>query len=104
MEQVNQALAQMDQVTQQNAALVEEAAAAAQSLQEQASELSEVVSVFKLDSQHGQPFNTTAMARKNQPAQPPTAKRVAAATQHKQPLALRPKLAAAGAGGDWEEF
>jgi len=37
-------------VTQQNAALVEEAAAAAQSLQEQASGLSQVVSVFKLDA------------------------------------------------------
>ena len=38
----------MDQATQQNAALVEEAAAAAQSLQEQAAGLSEAVSVFKL--------------------------------------------------------
>ncbi|SFC49772.1 methyl-accepting chemotaxis protein [Polaromonas sp. OV174] len=49
IEQINQAITQMDQVTQQNAALVEEAAAAAQSLQEQASGLSQVVSVFKLD-------------------------------------------------------
>jgi len=39
IEQVNQAIAQMDQVTQQNAALVEEAAAAASSLQEQAGHL-----------------------------------------------------------------
>ncbi|OBV38229.1 methyl-accepting chemotaxis protein [Janthinobacterium psychrotolerans] len=39
----------MDQVTQQNAALVEEAAAAAASLQEQAGALSGVVSVFRLD-------------------------------------------------------
>ena len=38
--QVNQAIAQMDQVTQQNAALVEEAAAAADSMQEQAKQLS----------------------------------------------------------------
>jgi len=49
IEQVNQAIAQMDQVTQQNAALVEEAAAAAQSMQEQAASLVEAVSVFKLD-------------------------------------------------------
>ncbi len=49
IEQVNQAIAQMDQVTQQNAALVEEAAAAAESLQDQASTLSQVVGVFKLD-------------------------------------------------------
>jgi hypothetical protein len=40
----------MDQVTQQNAALVEEAAAAASSLQEQAGSLVQVVSVFKLGS------------------------------------------------------
>jgi hypothetical protein len=40
----------MDEVTQQNAALVEEAAAAAGSLQEQANNLSQLVSVFKLDS------------------------------------------------------
>ena len=47
IEQVNQAIAQMDQVTQQNAALVEEAAAAG-ALQEQAQELTQVVGVFKL--------------------------------------------------------
>ncbi|MBG6222282.1 MULTISPECIES: methyl-accepting chemotaxis protein [unclassified Janthinobacterium] len=47
IEQVNQAISEMDQVTQQNAALVEEAAAAAESMQEQAARLAEVVSVFK---------------------------------------------------------
>jgi len=46
--QINQAVAQMDQVTQQNAALVEEAAAASEAMQEQAANLAEVVSVFKL--------------------------------------------------------
>jgi methyl-accepting chemotaxis protein-1 (serine sensor receptor) len=50
--QINQAIVQMDEVTQQNAALVEEAAAAANSLQEQAAQLEEMVSTFKLDS-HG---------------------------------------------------
>lgn len=48
IEQVNQAIFQMDQVTQQNAALVEEAAAAAASLQEQAGGLVDAVSIFKL--------------------------------------------------------
>ncbi|HEX5344211.1 MAG TPA: methyl-accepting chemotaxis protein [Duganella sp.] len=48
IDQVNQAVAQMDQVTQQNAALVEEAAAATQSLQDQADGLQQTVSVFKL--------------------------------------------------------
>jgi methyl-accepting chemotaxis protein len=46
--QVNQAIAQMDQVTQQNAALVEEAAAAADSMQSQAQQLLAVVGTFKL--------------------------------------------------------
>ena len=49
IDQVNQAIAQMDQVTQQNAALVEEAAAATQSLQDQATELAQTVSIFKID-------------------------------------------------------
>src|SRR5471032_2476372 len=48
IEQVNQAISQMDQVTQQNAALVEEAAAAAASLQDRAVELVDVVAVFRL--------------------------------------------------------
>ncbi|MYM36974.1 HAMP domain-containing protein [Duganella sp. FT94W] len=49
IDQVNQAVAQMDEVTQQNAALVEEAAAATQSLQEQAAELQQTVSIFKIN-------------------------------------------------------
>ena len=52
IEQINQAIGQMDQVTQQNAALVEEAAAASQSMQEQAGELAKVVSVFKVNDEH----------------------------------------------------
>jgi methyl-accepting chemotaxis protein len=48
IEQVNQAVMQMDETTQQNAALVEQAAAAAASLQNQATNLAETVSVFKL--------------------------------------------------------
>jgi len=49
--QVNQAVTEMDGATQQNAALVEEAAAAAQSLREQTVALTEVVSVFKVEAQ-----------------------------------------------------
>jgi methyl-accepting chemotaxis protein len=49
--QIGQAVSQMDQATQQNAALVEEAGAAAHSLHDQASELAQVVSVFKLSAQ-----------------------------------------------------
>ncbi|WP_260854094.1 methyl-accepting chemotaxis protein [Paraburkholderia sp. BCC1886] len=49
IDQVNLAVAQMDEVTQQNAALVEQAAAAAGSLEEQARRLSQAVGVFQLD-------------------------------------------------------
>ena len=49
IEQVNQAITQMDEVTQQNAALVEEATAAAESMEHEAKNLSRSVSVFKLD-------------------------------------------------------
>ncbi|MBT9467462.1 methyl-accepting chemotaxis protein [Hydrogenophaga sp.] len=51
--QVNAAVSQLDQMTQQNAALVEESAAAAESLKDQASRLAEVVRVFRLsDAAH----------------------------------------------------
>lgn len=48
IEQINQAVGQMDQMTQQNAALVEQAAAAAESLQNQAVKLAQLVGTFKL--------------------------------------------------------
>ena len=51
IDQVNRAISQMDQVTQQNAALVEEAAAASESLQEQAEKLAFVVGQFQLPGQ-----------------------------------------------------
>lgn len=53
IEQVNHSIVEMDSVTQQNAALVEQATAAAQSLEEQARELAHVVSIFKLDDSMG---------------------------------------------------
>ncbi len=51
IEQVNNAIVEMDRVTQQNAALVEQATAAAQSMQDQADQLAQVVGTFKLE--HG---------------------------------------------------
>ncbi|MGV3581751.1 MAG: methyl-accepting chemotaxis protein [Methylophilus sp.] len=50
--EINQAIIKMDDVTQQNTALVEEAAAAAESLMEQADELTNTVSVFSLENNH----------------------------------------------------
>ncbi|MBI3230184.1 MAG: HAMP domain-containing protein [Burkholderiales bacterium] len=52
IEQINVAVSQMDTVTQQNAALVEQAAAAAEALQQQAIKLSQAVSVFKINPAH----------------------------------------------------
>ncbi len=91
IEQVNQAITQMDQVTQQNAALVEEAAAAASSLQEQASELSQVVSVFRLEGgeAHHAPQRPSAVRATAAASQPPQARKAIAAPR---------ALAAAGEG------
>lgn len=55
IDQVNTAIIQMDSVTQQNAALVEEAATAAESLREQARKLSDAVAVFRLPDTSGHP-------------------------------------------------
>ncbi|MCX7219942.1 MAG: methyl-accepting chemotaxis protein, partial [Burkholderiales bacterium] len=66
IEAINRSVIEMDGMTQQNAALVEEAAAAAQSLQDQASELAKVVSIFKLNAgeQRGQIKAAVAPARR----------------------------------------
>jgi len=61
IEQVNQVVVQMDQVTQQNAALVEEATAASRALEEQANALSTSVSVFQIE-QDGAPRAAVARA------------------------------------------
>ncbi|HDG1695652.1 methyl-accepting chemotaxis protein [Kluyvera ascorbata] len=51
IDQVGQAVAEMDRVTQQNASLVEESASAASALEEQAARLNETVAVFKISRQ-----------------------------------------------------
>ncbi|MGV7208905.1 methyl-accepting chemotaxis protein [Oxalobacteraceae bacterium A2-2] len=109
--QVNQSIIEMDAMTQQNAALVEEAAAAAQSLQDQASELQRVVSIFKL-AEGDQPAPVAAVAAPVKAVVKPLArpvKKLAAAAPAAAPAApARPKkvaAAAATAGNDeWEEF
>jgi methyl-accepting chemotaxis protein len=101
IEQVNQAIAQMDQVTQQNAALVEEAAAAAQSMQEQAANLVEAVSVFRLEAgAHGD--HATRVEPSHMPEAPA---RPFANSRKKEAIASTPPLALArGTAGDWTEF
>jgi methyl-accepting chemotaxis protein len=116
IEQVNLSIIEMDSMTQQNAALVEEAAAAAQSLQDQAGELARVVSIFKLvDGEQEQeaalaPAATTALAVRapavrRAPARPAAKKPAPAAATGAPAAPARPKKAATTAGNDeWEEF
>ncbi|OYO30569.1 methyl-accepting chemotaxis protein [Janthinobacterium sp. PC23-8] len=109
IEQVNQAIGLMDQVVQQNAALVEESASAAASLEEQAGSLSQVVSIFKLD--HAQ-----VQVQVQAPAPAPVRKAAMAVSKPavKAPIKAQPKRAAqpapkklapkAPANDEWEEF
>ena len=89
IEQINQAITQMDHVTQQNAALVEEAAAAAQALQEQADSLSDVVSVFKLgqddQARPAVPAGQGNVGYRSEPRQPPLARHAIAAPRPRPP-------------------
>ena len=73
IDEINRAIGQMDAVTQQNAALVEESAAAAESMQHQAHNLAQVVSVFKLN---GQQAKVNGASTLKQPAAPQTALRL----------------------------
>ncbi|MES2261931.1 MAG: methyl-accepting chemotaxis protein [Pseudomonadota bacterium] len=107
IEQVNEAIGKMDQVVQQNAALVEQAAAAAASLQDQAGNLSHVVSIFKLDE-------SAAAAQAASRAPVKTAAKVAPLTKATRaparlsttkPAPAAKKVANSTAPDDsWEEF
>ncbi|WP_338619281.1 methyl-accepting chemotaxis protein [Achromobacter sp. E1] len=68
IDQVNRAVSQMDEVTQQNAALVEEAAAAAGSLQDQAQRLAEAVAVFKINAGEVIEVPARQLAQQHRPA------------------------------------
>ncbi|CCG35454.1 HAMP domain protein [Xanthomonas citri pv. mangiferaeindicae LMG 941] len=62
IEQVNQTITHMDETTQQNAALVEEATAAARSMEEQAVQLTDAVAIFKIDARQVRRADTRATA------------------------------------------
>ncbi|EEY5046644.1 TPA: methyl-accepting chemotaxis protein [Escherichia coli] len=70
IDQVGLAVAEMDRVTQQNAALVEESAAAAAALEEQASRLTEAVAVFRIQQQQQQQREASAVVKTVTPATP----------------------------------
>ncbi|ACS87616.1 methyl-accepting chemotaxis protein [Musicola paradisiaca] len=89
--QINQAITQLDGVTQQNAALVEESASAADSLNDQAAKLVELMSVFTIQQ--------TPPLRQTQPSASP--RKAEKLTPPK--IALR-KPAPASGHGDWETF
>jgi methyl-accepting chemotaxis protein len=105
--QVGEAVTQMDHATQQNAALVEEMAAAAGSLKGQAQELVQAVAVFKLAQGAGavsppagsRPKVAAATHTRPQAGKPALAPRLNA------PAVSKPTTAKAGpADGDWENF
>ena len=116
IDQVNTAVSQMDKITQQNAALVEEAAAAAKSMEEQTDELSNIVAAFKVGTGGGAatPAHAPAHAPAVRPAPatarparaaPPTPARPAAPPAPKKAAAGRqPALAGNGGDDDWKEF
>jgi hypothetical protein len=114
VEEIGRAIAQVDSATQQNAALVEESAAAAESLKGQARQLVQVVSVFKLAGRAAveeSPAKTVAaakpapVARPAPPVRKPVPSRpVAAPVAAKAAPSLAPALAVAAGSDDWESF
>ena len=120
IDHINTAITEMDQVTQQNAALVEEAAAAAEAMQDQAAKLAQLVSVFQLSANHAAQKAQAAPARRpaiapRPKSSPAPARRLAASNQESNgaagtavaaPVRSAPQAAPklAKPGEDWEEF
>jgi methyl-accepting chemotaxis protein len=98
--QVNLAVGQMDEMTQQNAALVEEAAAASESLDEQAKALQRLVAFFDTG------VMASAPSAKAAPAAPaPAASPAVSAAPRPAPAAPKPAASVASADDDeWDEF
>jgi len=115
--QVNQSIASLDQMTQQNAALVEQSAAAAQSLREQADQLAQAVAAFKLAGHEAAALSVRPAAAVAKPAAAsvpraasklPAARAAAAAAKKAAAPAAAPtvvaKPPAAAADDEWETF
>ena len=99
IEQVNQAVMQMDEVTQQNAALVEEASAAAQSMAAQSGTLRELVSVFRISA--SDPVAQTLTPAKAAPA----VSRPASKMKPAKRAAAAPRIApVVGKDPEWQTF
>ncbi|HKK22194.1 MAG TPA: methyl-accepting chemotaxis protein [Pseudohaliea sp.] len=116
IDQVNKAVMQMDEVTQQNAALVEETAASSESMRDQADRLVELISFFKLAAGGGAPQPAARIEGRSAAPKAPgggaktgTASKPAARPQAAKASApasrpAEPAPAKAGADDEWEEF
>jgi methyl-accepting chemotaxis protein len=105
IEQVNQAITQMDGVTQQNAALVEAAATAADSLQKQARRVIEATSAFKLQTAAVSTGGIVEREARRVPNRAPNVARLRGKPGKAQSAAPRVRLAAGGGGeSTWEQF
>jgi methyl-accepting chemotaxis protein len=91
--QVNSAVSQLDQMTQQNAALVEESAAAAQSLRDQATKLTTVVMSFRTDDAASRPAVSMSAEAAPAPASKAAVAAAAAPRAAATPMAATPRLA-----------
>ncbi len=108
IEQVNTAITQMDEVTQQNAALVEQAAAAAESMEEQAGNLAQAVSIFKMSQQAGHFTAAKPAAAKHAalpaPRKPITLVQNTASKGNGQHPPAKARAGKASGGEEWTEF
>ena len=103
--QIGDAVTQLDQVTQQNAALVEESAAAAESLKVQAAQLAQVVSVFRLGAADEAIAPAAVLARATPAAAGLVAPRGAAKpAPAPTPRVEEPVAVAVAPGDDWAAF
>ena len=115
IEQINKALTQMDEVTQQNSALVEENAATAKTLEQQAATMTTEVNLFRVGDEEAeapaaeksapvQPTKQPAAAKPAKPAKP-AAKAAPAAASRRGPVGqMQSALAVAYQDPEWKDF
>ncbi|KHL58413.1 hypothetical protein [Xanthomonas cannabis] len=94
----------LDETTQQNAALVEEATAAARAMEEQSVQLTEAVAVFKVDGGVTRPARVLAAVAPARKAGSRKAKTTAPVTSNRHATKQTHVAVAASDGGNWQEF
>jgi methyl-accepting chemotaxis protein len=103
IEQVNKAVMQMDETTQQNAALVEQAAAASQAIVEQAQALNEIIARYRVGEDDAVSAPEAPLERRTA-GRPWTAAAGKPAVKSDKAVAAPRKLANAGTDVEWKEF